>query len=139
LAPRRMSTARWPSSPDMAAASAERWIEIGRLDDIPRRGARRVRGSGGGPPIAVFRTAEDAVYALVDRCPHRARPLSGGIVQGWRVACPLHGWVIHLDSGRGEAPDEGHVATVPVAVDGGRIFCDIGGLAAAVVPERRPT
>ena len=36
-------------------------------------------------------TADDRVFALVDRCPHKGGPLSQGIVHGERVACPLHG------------------------------------------------
>jgi|SRR5580692_9210314 nitrite reductase (NADH) small subunit len=98
----------------------DRWIEIGDLADIPRRGARRVRGVG--LPVAVFRTADDRVFALVDRCPHKEGPLSEGIVQGCAVACPLHGWVIDLETGEAEGPDEGRVPTVPVKVEGGRIL-----------------
>jgi nitrite reductase (NADH) small subunit len=100
------------------------WIEVGRLDHIPRRGARRVRGRDPNTLIAVFRTADDRVFALVDRCPHKAGPLSEGIVQGCAVACPLHGWVIHLDSGAAEAPDEGQVPTIPVRLEGDRIWLD---------------
>jgi nitrite reductase (NADH) small subunit len=99
----------------------DRWVEIGDLADIPQRGARRVRGVGA-LPVAVFRTADDRVFALVDRCPHKAGPLSEGIVQGCAVACPLHGWVIDLQTGAAEAPDEGRVPTVPVRVEGGRIL-----------------
>jgi nitrite reductase (NADH) small subunit len=102
--------------------SAERWIEIGSLDDIPRRGARRVARSGAAPPIAVFRTADDEIFALVDRCPHREGPLSEGIVQGCAVACPLHGWVINLGRGVAEAPDEGSTRVVPVRLEGQRIW-----------------
>jgi len=98
------------------------WVEIGRLDDIPRRGARRVIRPDGAPDVAVFRTGEDEIFALIDRCPHRGGPLSEGIVQGRAVACPLHGWVIELDSGRAEAPDEGCTSTVTVRLDGDRIL-----------------
>jgi nitrite reductase (NADH) small subunit len=98
------------------------WVEVGRLGDIPRHGARRVARPGGAPPIAVFRTADDEVFALVDRCPHRAGPLSDGLVQGRGVACPLHGWVIELGSGRAEAPDQGCTPTVPVRLAGSRIL-----------------
>lgn len=98
------------------------WVEIGRLDDIPRRGARRVVRPDGALPVAVFRTGDDEVFALIDRCPHRGGPLSEGIVQGRAVACPLHGWVIELDSGRVEAPDEGCTSTVGVRLEGGRIL-----------------
>lgn len=106
----------------------DRWLDIGDLADIPRRGARRVRGFG--PPIAVFRTADDRVFALVDRCPHKQGPLSEGIVQGCAIACPLHGWVIDLETGAAEAPDEGRVPTVPVKIENGRI------LLAAAAPEQ---
>jgi nitrite reductase [NAD(P)H] small subunit len=102
--------------------TGRRWIEVGRLDDIPRRGSRRVAGLDTNLPVAVFRTADDQVFALIDRCPHKAGPLSEGIVQGCAVACPLHGWVIHLDSGEAEAPDEGHVPVVAVKVEDGRIW-----------------
>jgi nitrite reductase (NADH) small subunit len=106
----------------LAELTGRRWFEVGRLDDIPRRGSRRVTGSDSGLPIAVFRTADDRVFALVDRCPHKAGPLSEGIVQGCAVACPLHGWVIHLDTGAAEAPDEGQVPIVAVKLKGDRIW-----------------
>ena len=102
--------------------ATELWVEVGRLDEIPRRGARRVTRPGMDVAIAVFRTADDGIFALVDRCPHRAGPLSEGIVQGCAVACPLHGWVIDLATGTAEMPDEGSTATVPVRVVEGRIL-----------------
>jgi nitrite reductase (NADH) small subunit len=74
-----------------------------------------------GTAVAVFRTADDEIFALIDRCPHKAGPLSEGIVQGRGVACPLHGWVIDLASGEAEAPDIGCTRTIPVRLDGDRI------------------
>lgn len=93
------------------------WIEIGRLDDIPRLGARRVETAEG--PIAVFRTADDRVFALHDRCPHRGGPLSEGIVHDGKVTCPMHGWVIELATGEATAPDVGCTTPVPVEVQDG--------------------
>lgn len=115
--------------------TAERWVDIAGLDDIPRRGARRVRCADTDVPIAVFRTADDEVFALVDRCPHKGGPLSEGIVQGCAVACPLHGWVIQLDSGVAEAPDEGRAPVVRVKVEGGRIWLALSWLGAGQNPE----
>jgi nitrite reductase (NADH) small subunit len=88
----------------VAEAAAE-WVQVGALASIPRLGARVVRTPRG--DIAVFRTAGDEVFALDDRCPHRNGPLSQGIVHGRRVTCPLHNWVIALDSGEAVAPDRG--------------------------------
>lgn len=99
------------------------WIEVGRLDDIPQLGARVVRTADG--DIAVFRTADDKIFALRDRCPHKGGPLSQGIVHGKRVACPLHDWKIHLDTGNAVAPDEGCAASYPVKLDGDLILLSL--------------
>ncbi len=93
------------------------WIAIGHIDDIPLRGARCVRTPDG--KIAVFRTAENEVFAIEDQCPHKGGPLSQGIVHGKAVTCPLHNFVISLESGRALGADEGAVRTIPVRnVDG---------------------
>lgn len=99
------------------------WIEIGALDDIPRQGARVVRRKEG--DIAVFRTLDDEVFALRDKCPHKGGPLSQGIVHGHKVACPLHDWKINLDTGIAVAPDEGCAARFPVRVEGGKVFLSL--------------
>jgi nitrite reductase (NADH) small subunit len=99
------------------------WIEVGTLDEIPRLGARVVRTPDG--DIAVFRTEDDELFALRDRCPHKGGPLSQGIVHGRKVACPLHDWKVHLDSGLAVAPDEGCAARFPVRVEGETIYLSL--------------
>ncbi|VAW99908.1 Nitrite reductase [NAD(P)H] small subunit [hydrothermal vent metagenome] len=96
------------------------WIEIGTLDDIPQMGARVIETKNG--DIAVFRTADDQVFALRDECPHKQGPLSQGIVYGNKVTCPLHDWKINLDTGLAVAPDEGCAASYPVKNDNGKIM-----------------
>ncbi len=91
------------------------WKDICRVDDIPSLGARRVRRSAGGD-VAVFRTADDRVFALLDRCPHKGGPLSQGIVFGEHVACPLHNWTISLEDGQARAPDVGCATRFAVRV-----------------------
>jgi len=96
---------------------------ICRIDDIPVLGSRRVARAGA-PDIAVFRTADDRVFALLDRCPHKGGPLSQGIVFGHSVACPLHNWTIELDDGCARAPDVGCAVTFAVKVDQGSVMLD---------------
>ena len=91
------------------------WTRICLLEDIPRLGARVVKSAHG--DIAVFRNAEDEVFALHDRCPHKGGPLSQGIVHGSHVTCPLHNWNIGLEDGKASAPDEGCSAKFPVRID----------------------
>ena len=101
------------------------WIELGFLTMIPRQGSRIVRTDKG--DIALFRTADDEVFALADRCPHKGGPLSQGMVHGHRVTCPLHNWVIELESGSAVAPDEGCTDRHPVRVEDGRVFLEMHG------------
>ena len=96
------------------------WIAIGTLSDIPQRGARCVDTPSG--KIAVFRTAEDKIFAIDDHCPHKGGPLSQGIVHGAAVTCPLHNWVISLETGKALGADEGCVRTIPVKVEGDMLF-----------------
>lgn len=96
------------------------WIDIGAVDDIPVLGARVVKTPQG--CIAVFRNRDDEVFAITDRCPHKGGPLSQGIVHGRTVTCPLHNWVISLESGSAEGADDGQVRTFNVRVDNGRIL-----------------
>ncbi len=104
---------------------SSQWVEVGRLEDIPPLGARVVRTGQG--DIAVFRAADDQVFALEDRCPHRNGPLSQGLVHGTQVTCPLHNWVIELGSGSAVAPDEGCAKTYPVRIENGRVSLCLDG------------
>ena len=102
------------------AAAEEAWMALCELDELPRLGARVFRAAAG--DIAIFRTADDHVFALTDRCPHKGGPLSQGMVCGHAVTCPLHGWVIALDSGDARAPDVGHAIRHAVKIDAGRVW-----------------
>ncbi len=88
----------------------------------------------GGREIAIFHTANGQVYALANQCPHKAGPLSQGIVHDTTVTCPLHNWRISLVTGEALGADKGCVPVIPVKVDGGRILI---GRAAALEGWRR--
>ena len=91
------------------------WLDIGWVDQIPVRGSRTVQVAGG-DDIAVFRTAEGKVFALLDRCPHQGSALSGGILCGLTqsdepgqyhfsragefVRCPWHQWEFDIRTGK---------------------------------------
>jgi nitrite reductase (NADH) small subunit len=104
----------------------DEWVEIGGIEEIPRRGARVVKSPVG--DIAVFRAMDDSIFALEDRCPHKGGPLSQGIVQGHAVNCPLHNWLISLETGKAHGADEGCARTVPVKLQGGRILLGLSAL-----------
>ena len=107
------------------------WLDIGWVNEIPVRGSRTVTVDGAGE-IAVFRTGDDKVFALRNRCPHKGGPLSQGIVHGHSVSCPLHNWNIALATGEAQGEDKGCTPVIPVKIDGGRVLiCRASTLRAA--------
>lgn len=105
----------------------ENWVAVGALTDIPQNGARVVKTQFGN--IGVFRTADDQIFAVEDRCPHLGGALSQGIVHGVQVTCPLHNWVIDLPTGQVTGADEGCTLSVPVRLEDGKILCDLEAFA----------
>jgi nitrite reductase (NADH) small subunit len=113
------------------------WKKICLVNDIPALGSRRVSRERG-MDVAVFRNAQDAIFALLDRCPHKGGPLSQGIVFGASVACPLHNWTIGLADGCARAPDEGCTPRFSVKVDEGVVYLDSAELASHATDLVRP-
>ncbi len=110
------------------------WKAICKVEDIAVLGARRLPRKVGGE-VAIFRNAEDKVFALLDSCPHKGGPLSQGIVFGESVACPLHNWTIGLDDGCARSPDEGCTPRFTVKVEGGVVHLDLDELNSIALGE----
>jgi nitrite reductase (NADH) small subunit len=103
---------------------ASDWVRICALTDIPQLGSRVVRTDKQGD-IAIFRTSDDEVFAMHDKCPHKGGPLSQGIVHGKTVTCPLHSWKIQLENGEAVAPDVGCTKPFAVKVEDGSVFLQV--------------
>jgi nitrite reductase (NADH) small subunit len=102
---------------------SKNWVAVGTLADIPPQGARCVKN--GDTTIAVFRTHDNRVFAIEDKCPHKNGPLSQGIVHDNCVTCPLHNWVINLETGLAQGADEGATVTFPVKLEGEMIYLSL--------------
>lgn len=100
------------------------WHCVGTLDAIPPLEGRVVKSEALGD-LALFRTGDDQVYAVEDRCPHRGGPLSAGMVHGRMVSCPLHGWRLDLATGEVQGPDQGCVRRYPVRVEENRLYLSL--------------
>ena len=96
------------------------WQDLCALEDIPLLGSRVVVCAAG--DIAVFRTSNDSIFAVHDKCPHKGGPLSQGIVHGTSVTCPMHNWKIDLTTGNAVAPDVGCIRRFDVRIEGRRVM-----------------
>lgn len=107
----------------IATKKTENWVQIGTVNDIPVRGARHVHM--GDKTIAIFRNADNKIFALEDKCPHGGCPISNGIVHDNSVTCPIHNWVISLETGEALGADEGQTLAFPVQMDGEKILLSL--------------
>jgi nitrite reductase (NADH) small subunit len=99
------------------------WVKVAPLNEIPKLGSRVVRTKE--IEIGVFRTEDDRVFAINNRCPHKGGPLSQGIVYGDKVACPLHSWKISLVDGKAEEPDVGETTCFNTKIEDGFVYLEL--------------
>lgn len=111
----------------------EQWKMVCKIKDIPLLGARLVqRGLAWQelPGVALLRTADDRVFALLDSGPQPGAVVSQGTVCGERVASASQGWEVELASGRPAAPGLAPVRSYRVKLEDGKVFLDLHELGA---------
>ena len=111
----------------------QQWKAICKIKDIPLLGARLVqRGLAWQelPNVAIFRTADDRVFALLDTLPQQGGALSRGVVYGDKVVCPRRCWSVDLATGCYGVPGEGGAKTFSVKLEDGKVYLDLGELSA---------
>ena len=74
--------------------------------------------------VAVFRGRDGHLFAIRNRCPHRAGSLADGIMGGGKIVCPLHGHKFDLTTGQGSEGRE-CVKTFPVEEKDGKIVLSL--------------
>ena len=94
------------------------WYAVADVNTIPLNEGKRVVYKN--YEIALFNLG-DEYLAVNNRCPHKAGPLSDGIVAGKAVFCPLHNWKINLENGRALSGGKGQVKSYPVKIVGGKV------------------
>lgn len=67
--------------------SADAWVVVAKVDDVPEGEARRVEVGGRG--IALYNVAGE-IFATDDTCTHMRARLSDGYLEGHVIECPLH-------------------------------------------------
>lgn len=99
---------------------------IGPIGQIPPGEGRAFRI--GELLVAVFRGRGGGLFATQALCPHRAGPLTDGIIGGGTVICPLHSYKFDLATGQPIGSDCAALKTYAVARnEAGDILLDLGG------------
>lgn len=110
---------------------------VADIDDLKTDGTR-VLAEVDGVEVAVFRVEGD-LHALANFCVHQGGPLCEGELRGhttvaangweWEyddteriVACPWHGWLFDVTTGRSIDADQYAVPTYEVEVEDGSVY-----------------
>ncbi|MCY3845897.1 MAG: non-heme iron oxygenase ferredoxin subunit [Acidobacteria bacterium] len=113
-----------------AANGLGRWIRVAERSEVAD--GRPARVAVDGTEIVLLRHA-GRLYALDNRCTHTDGPLALGWIEGDRVVCPWHGARFGLADGLPcSGPADRPVATYAVREEGGGVFVQLDGAAAAL-------
>jgi len=97
------------------------WVTVGDVAAITRARKTVIEVDG----YEVFVLAHDGnLYAFQNRCIHKQRELSKGVVLNGKLVCPGHQWAFALDSGY-EAIKEESQPMFPVRVVDGKVEVDV--------------
>jgi len=77
-------------------------VPVCRVTDLPSGALRQVKI--GKTDVALARVG-DEFFALSNVCRHAFGPLSGGVLEGYEVMCPWHGWRYDVRTGTTDHPD----------------------------------
>jgi toluene monooxygenase system ferredoxin subunit len=68
---------------------------------------------------------DDHIYAYADACPHQNSRLSEGTLTEKTLRCARHHWEFDVCTGCGINPQNSHLTTFPVTLDGEDILVDV--------------
>ena len=100
------------------------WIEVADVGKLADGRPLPVYPMGLG--LLLVRGADEAVYAIANRCAHMACPLEAGHLDGYVLTCPCHDWRFDVRTGAFLDAPEIIVPTYRVRLDGGTVYVDLG-------------
>jgi toluene monooxygenase system ferredoxin subunit len=98
------------------------WYEIMPFDDLWIGEMLGVEVAG---VKVLLLNVEDEVRAYLDRCPHRASPLSEGNFAGLTLTCATHLWEFNALTGGGINPESSRLIRFPIRIEHGMIYVEL--------------
>ena len=77
-----------------------------------------------GKPILLVRPGGE-VFGVSNRCPHMGCTLEGGILTGYIVMCPCHGWKFDVRNGQYQEIPQVKLECYRCKIEDGKVFVEI--------------
>jgi nitrite reductase (NADH) small subunit len=91
---------------------------VARVEDVPPGNAVVVRA--GQRELALYNVDGD-FYVTQSECLHLKGPLADGVLDGYVITCPWHGWQYDVRTGENEFDRALALETVEVVVEDGEV------------------
>jgi len=103
------------------------FVKICKISDLPNKRGRKFTIDED-TDIAVFKV-NGKVYAVENTCPHNQSHVmyDGYIDENLYIACPIHGWQFHLETGEvpaGTASLSGKLLTYEVKIENDEVYVE---------------
>jgi nitrite reductase/ring-hydroxylating ferredoxin subunit len=95
------------------------YVRAVRVGSLPATGGTALEVAGRW--VAVFNVAGE-IHVIDNCCPHEAGPLGAGRLEGYVVACPIHGWRFDVRDGCSPTNRENRVSTFDVRIEDGWLW-----------------
>ena len=99
------------------------WVRLTTKSKLPVIGEAKEFDCNG-KMICVANVNGD-ISALDNVCPHRGGPLGQGTIDGEKIICPWHGWMINARTGAIENNDVAKQLMYPIQIDGEEVKISI--------------
>jgi nitrite reductase/ring-hydroxylating ferredoxin subunit len=94
------------------------FVPVADVASLPPGHGRTVHVKG--RLFAVFNVS-GKFCAVENDCPHKGGPLGGGLLEGNKIVCPLHGWGFDAETGVCDVRPDRPVKTYPTRVRDGQV------------------
>ncbi|CAN5310759.1 non-heme iron oxygenase ferredoxin subunit [soil metagenome] len=101
------------------------FVTVARVEEVEPGSARQV--FVGDTPVAIC-NIDGEFHAISDICTHEEFFLSGGVIEGCEIECPMHRGVFNIKTGEAEVyPAEDPLPVYPCRVVDGEVQVSVPG------------
>ncbi len=98
------------------------FVKVAELKDIPERKGMQIAIDN--LDLAIYKI-DGELFVLNNLCPHQHAPvLAEGILEGYNLTCPIHGWIFNLKTCQ-SANGQSKLRKFKHKIEGGDILIEI--------------
>ena len=98
------------------------WVQVANLDGLIPGEPKAVDAAG--KSVALY-NVDGEIFATQGECGHAYGPLGDGVLEGYTVTCPLHGWEWDVRDGSCVSGNDASIKSVAVKIKNNRVMVQL--------------